>query len=171
MKSNLVSKSETASILSELQREWGAVGVPRVKNLMVHQIEPGAEIIVGGGGGGGNDGGGGGLVILHIGGRYVPFLTQERLLGEFPSVTVDMGAVRFMCNGANVMRPGIRAHTEFQAGQVVCVVEESKGKFLAVGTASVSSTKAESMQRGEVVKNIHHVSDRFWEAGKTIKGV
>ncbi len=168
MKSNLVSKSETASIMDDLQKEWGMDGIPRVKNIMVHQIEPGSEIMVGGEGAEGEDGG---LVILHTGGRYVPFLTQEKMLKRFPSVTVDMGAVKFMCNGANVMRPGIRSHTEFQKGQIVCVVEESQSKFLAVGTARVSSSEIESMPRGEVVKNIHYISDRFWEAGKMIKGV
>ncbi len=157
MKSNLISKSETSSILRRIAGEWG-VDIPKIKNLKVYEVGPGEEIITGGG-----------LAILHAGGRYLPFLTQEGLLRKLPSVTVDMGAVRFMCNGANVMRPGIKAHSEFQEGGVVCVVEESQHKFLAVGTAVVSSEVADAMERGEVVRNIHYISDRFWEIGKTIR--
>ena len=80
-----------------------------------------------------------------------------------------MGAVKFMCNGANVMRPGIKTHTEFDEGQVVCVVEESQHKFLAVGKAMMSSQEMDAVDKGEVVKNIHYISDKFWEVGKTIR--
>ena len=129
-----------------------------MKNLTVYRIDSDGEIITGGG-----------LSAVRAGGEYMPFLTQEELLKGFPAITVDMGAVRFMCNGANAMRPGIKAFSEFQKGQVVCIVEESRHRFLAVGKAMMSSAEAEAAERGEVVRNIHYVSDRFWEAGKTIR--
>ena len=129
-----------------------------MKNLTVYRIDSDGEIITGGG-----------LSAVRAGGEYMPFLTQEELLKGFPAITVDMGAVRFMCNGANAMRPGIKAFSEFQKGQVVCIVEESRHRFLAVGKAMMSSVEAEAAERGEVVRNIHYVSDRFWEAGKTIR--
>ena len=66
------------------------------------------------------------------------------------------------------MRPGIRKYSEFSKDQIVCVIEESKHKFLAVGRALVDSTELENMQKGEVVKNLHYISDKFWETGKTI---
>ena len=81
---------------------------------------------------------------------------------------LDMGAVKFMCKGANVMRPGIKNFTEFENGDIVCVIEESQHKFLAIGKSIVSSSKMESMEKGEVLKNLHFISDKFWEAGKTI---
>ncbi len=127
---------------------------------MVHEVEPGGKIITGGG-----------LVILHVDGQYLPFLTQDELLRRFPQVTVDMGAVRFMCNGANVMRPGIKAHSEFQRDEVVCIVDESQHRFLAVGLSVVSSVELDSMESGKVVRNIHYISDKFWEAGKTIRQI
>ena len=129
-----------------------------MKNLTVYRIDSDGEIITGGG-----------LSAVRAGGEYMPFLTQEELLKGFPAITVDMGAVRFMCNGANAMRPGIKAFSEFQKGQVVCIIEESRHRFLAVGKAMMSSVEAEAAERGEVVRNIHYVSDRFWEAGKTIR--
>ena len=81
---------------------------------------------------------------------------------------VDMGAVKFMCNGANVMRPGIRNYTEFKKNEIVCVIEESKRKFLAVGIAILDSSELDGMSKGEVIKNIHYISDKYWEAGKVI---
>ena len=81
---------------------------------------------------------------------------------------VDMGAVKFMCNGANVMRPGIKKHSDFEKDNMVCIIEESQNKFLAVGKALVSSQDIENMEKGEIIKNIHYISDKYWEIGKTI---
>ena len=82
---------------------------------------------------------------------------------------VDMGAVKFMCNGANVMRPGITKFSEFSKDELVCVVEESQNKFLAIGRSCVPSTEMEKLNKGEIVKNLHYISDKYWESGKLIK--
>ena len=130
---------------------------PKIKNLKVHQITDEAQIITGQG-----------IKILKINDEYVPFLSEISLLEKFPYVMVDMGAVKFMCKGANVMRPGIKNYSEFEKERIVCIVEESKHKFLAVGKALVSSSELEKMEKGEVVENMHYISDKFWEIGKTI---
>ena len=111
---------------------------------------------------------GDGITILKIDDNYLPFLNQTEILEKFASVTVDMGAVKFMCNGANVMRPGIKRYTEFSKDDIVCVIEESQQKFLAVGKAITDSSKLESMPKGEVIKNLHYISDKYWEISKTI---
>ena len=66
------------------------------------------------------------------------------------------------------MRPGIRSFTEFEKDKLVCIVEESQHKFLAVGKSVISSQEVENMDKGEVLKNLHYISDKFWETGKTI---
>ena len=66
------------------------------------------------------------------------------------------------------MRPGIKEFTEFEKDKLVCIVEESQHKFLAVGKSMISSSELENMDKGEVIKNIHYISDKFWETGKTI---
>jgi PUA domain protein len=66
------------------------------------------------------------------------------------------------------MRPGIKKFTEFEKDKIVCIIEESQHKFLAVGKAMVSSLELENMEKGEVVENLHYISDKFWEAGKII---
>jgi PUA domain protein len=96
-------------------------------------------------------------------------LTDAKILEKFPSVTVDMGAVKFMCNGANVMRPGVKIFTEFEKGQLVCIVEESQRKVLAVGRALVSSKELSEMVKGQVVENMHYISDIYWEIKKSLK--
>ncbi len=156
MKSNLISKSETTALLKTVSEKWN-MEFPKIKNLKVHQILDDAQIITGNG-----------LKILKVNEDYLPFLSETKMLERFPSVMVDMGAVKFMCKGANVMRPGIKKYSEFDKDQLVCIVEESQHKFLAVGKAMVSSSELEGMEKGEIIKNIHYVSDKFWETGKTI---
>ena len=156
MKSNLISKSETSALLKIVTERWG-MEFPKIKNVKVHQILDDAQIITGAG-----------IKILKVDDDYLPFLSETEILDKFPSVTVDMGAVKFMCKGANVMRPGIKKFTEFEKDKLVCIVEESQHKFLAVGKAMVSSSELENMEKGEIVKNLHYISDKFWETGKTI---
>ena len=157
MKSNLISKSETATLLKTVSEKWG-MEFPKIKNLKVHEIADGAQIIMGQG-----------IKILKINDEYLPFLSETQMLEKFPHVTVDMGAVKFMCKGANVMRPGIKTHNEFEKEKIVCIVEESQHKFLAVGKSLVASTELEKMEKGEVIKNMHYISDKFWEIGKTME--
>lgn len=156
MKSNLISKSETSALLKEISDQW-RMELPKIKNFKIHQITDDEQMITSEN-----------LKILKKDGDFLPFLSEIETLEKFPNVMVDMGAVKFMCNGANVMRPGIKSYSDFEEGQIVCVIEESQHKFLAVGKALVSSAEMETMQKGEVVKNLHYISDKFWEVGKTI---
>jgi len=156
LKSNLISKSETDDLLKQVSAQW-KIEIPKAKNLKMHRIMDNVQIFTA------ND-----IMILKIEETYLPFLSQTSLLEKFPHVLVDMGAVKFMCNGANVMRPGIRSHSEFDREQVVCVIEESQHKFLAVGKSLVPSSELETMEKGEVIKNMHYISDKYWEIGKII---
>ena len=156
MKSNLISKSETNVLLKKVSEQWKRE-FPKMKNLKVHQISSDAQIITGDG-----------IKILKIEEDYLPFLSETETLKKFPNVMVDMGAVKFMCKGANLMRPGIKKFTEFEKDSLVCIIEESQHKFLAVGKAMVSSSELETMEKGEIIKNMHYISDTFWETGKTI---
>lgn len=156
MKSNLISKSETSVLLKTVSKIWG-IECPKIKNLKVHQISDEAQIITGKG-----------IKILKVNESYLPFLSETEILEKFPNVMVDMGAIKFMCKGANVMRPGIKKFTEFEKDKIVCIIEESQHKFLAVGKAMISSSELENMEKGEVIKNMHYISDKFWEIGKTI---
>ena len=156
MKTNLISKSETSDILKLISKKWKQE-IPKVKNLKSHYVDSDSQILVGDN-----------FKILKLRDEFIPFLSDEALLESFPSVTVDMGAVKFMCNGANVMRPGINNHSEFLKDDIVCVIEESQHKYLAVGKSLVNSSDMKDMQKGEVIKNLHYISDKYWEISKTI---
>ncbi len=110
-----------------------------------------------------------GLEFVQAGGSFIPFLGSGEALALFPGAVVDEGAIRFLVNGADVMRPGIRSFDDWgEAGRVVVVREEKKGRSIAVGVSTVSSAEAKGMSRGSCLKNIHHVGDRYWNLHKAV---
>ncbi len=77
-------------------------------------------------------------------------------------VTVDAGAVSFVSDGADVMRPGIvEATDDVEAGDVVLVREETHGKVLAVGRSRVDADELLG-ESGKVVDSLHHVGDELF---------
>lgn len=101
---------------------------------------------------------------------YFPLLKDESILPSIPSVTVDSGAVKFVCNGANIMRPGItKIEGEFKAKDLIVVKEQKYGKMIAIGSANFSRTEMESATKGPVIANLHYVGDKFWEMLKEIR--
>ncbi|QLD85590.1 RNA-binding protein [Natronomonas halophila] len=78
-------------------------------------------------------------------------------------VTVDSGAISFVSDGANIMRPGIvEATDDIAPGDLVIVVEENHGKALAVGRAEADGNDMVG-DSGKVVENLHHVGDELYE--------
>ena len=140
-----------------MRSQW-KIELPKQKNIKTHDVNEKGVIITGDG-----------ITAVKIGEDILPFLDDIQILEKFPYVTVDMGAVKFVCKGANVMRPGIIKFSDFESGEIVCVVEESQNKFLAVGKTEISSKEAENANKGEVIKNMHYISDDFWESKKEIK--
>jgi len=102
---------------------------------------------------------------LMDGGEPVP--TVRGLLAHRPVkryVTVDMGAVKFVANGADIMAPGIvEADPDVKEGDWVWVRDERNKQPLAVGRALVP---AASMVRGKgkAVKSLHYLGDKLWAA-------
>jgi PUA domain protein len=98
-----------------------------------------------------------------------PLLKDQLLLKDRPVVTVDNGAVKFVCNGANVMRPGIvKIDGTFAAQEIVLVKEEKYGKPIAVGRSMVTSQDMVSATKGAVITNLHYVGDKFWDMLKEL---
>ncbi|MGI0015518.1 MAG: PUA domain-containing protein [Nitrososphaera sp.] len=155
----MLSKSETSDLLDRISAAWPQHAAPKVKSIKVYEIEDGSRLLVA------DDA----VVALQIADRIVPFIGgNSELLDRFPSVTVDMGAVRFVCNGAKVMRPGITNIGSFRKGDIVTVRDQQHGKYLAVGIALDDSESAQTMTKGYVIDNIHYISDKAWEASKQI---
>ena len=85
------------------------------------------------------------------------FRPQERF------VIVDMGAVRFVTSGADVMAPGIvDADKNIKEKQQVWVCDEKHKKPLAVGFALMSGEQMIKEEKGKAVKVVHYVGDMLW---------
>lgn len=109
------------------------------------------------------------LTFVQQADQFIPFLGSPSALALLPSATVDEGAIKFMLNGADVMRPGIRSLEPWgAAGKTVVVKEEKKGRAIAIGRSVVSSEEAQSMSKGVCLKNVHHVGDRYWDLYKQV---
>ena len=81
---------------------------------------------------------------------YFPLLKDAWILPSRPSITVDSGAVKFVVNGANIMRPGItKIEGDFASGDIVVVKEEKYGKAIAVGVDNQSQSKKWKRRRRE----------------------
>lgn len=113
------------------------------------------------------------LLSNHILGFYEgdrPFLTPRGLL-SYPAtkrfVTVDMGAVRFVTNGADVMGPGITgADPAIRPDALVWVREERHGKPLGCGVALAEGAALAAKPKGKQVRNLTWVGDRVWTYGE-----
>jgi PUA domain protein len=103
-------------------------------------------------------------LVLYVDGD--PFVTVQGANALDPErgvVTVDAGAVSFVSDGADVMRPGIvDADEAIAAGDLVVINEETHGKYLAVGRARVDGDDMLG-DEGKVVDTVHHVGDDLFE--------
>ena len=98
-----------------------------------------------------------------------PTLVSKELFEMFPRIVVDMGAVPFVCKGANIMAPGIRRFEgSFAKGDIVFVVDEKHGKPIALGEATYDVEEAKIIKQGMVIENIHYVGDSVWELIKDL---
>jgi PUA domain protein len=157
LKNFLLSKSETAQLINQVASVWPQGIFPKVKSVKVYEIEQDKRLLFAGE-----------MVAVQVGNIIVPFLGKAEELHRFPSVTIDMGAIKFVCKGAKVMRPGIMLFDSFKKGDIVVVKDEKHGKAVAVGLALEDSEAAKEMPKGSVIDNLHYVSDKIWKAYKYI---
>lgn len=99
-----------------------------------------------------------------------PFLTVRGLQKYKPPrrfVTVDMGAVRFVTNGADVMGPGItEADESISEGDFVWIRDERNKVPLAVGIAMRDTEGLKAKEKGKAIMMLHYVGDKLWKAGE-----
>jgi PUA domain protein len=102
--------------------------------------------------------------VIRIEGRLYPTLVSNELLRGLPKVVVDMGAIPHICNGADIMAPGVRRiEGNFPIGAAVVIIEDRYGKSLAVGETTQGSDELRKMRQGKVVLNRHYVGDDIWK--------
>jgi PUA domain protein len=109
------------------------------------------------------------IIFFEHEGRMFPALRAllDGLI-DVPKITVDMGAVRFVVNGADIMRPGItEIDDRVKEDGIVVVVDENHGKPLAVGVSKMAADDLRAASGGKVIKSIHHINDDLWVFGKS----
>ncbi|MFX1392320.1 MAG: DUF1947 domain-containing protein [Promethearchaeota archaeon] len=102
---------------------------------------------------------------------FIPVLTilfDNRI--NLKTIVVDKGAIRFVTNGADVMRPGItKIDPSIKKGNIVKIVDETHNRALAVGKAMFNAKEMEAKSSGKVIKNLHTIQDSVWKFEKSFK--
>jgi PUA domain protein len=156
LKVYVLSKSDSSYLVQIIQKKWPNDMLPKIKNFKVYEIEEDKRILEY------ED-----FMAVQVNKNTIlPFLGRKKIIERFPSVNVDMGAVRFVCSGAKIMRPGITKFEIFHKGDIVGVKDQIHEKTLAVGIALEDSETASNNSKGYVIDNLHYISDKFWEARK-----
>jgi PUA domain protein len=104
-------------------------------------------------------------------GKLIPllsFLIKQPF--PFKCIKVDQGAVKFVSNGADVMRPGITFIDDtIKAGDIITVQDPSHGRVLEIGEAMYNAAEMQAMDKGKVVRAVHTLNDPIWAFAKNYK--
>jgi len=100
---------------------------------------------------------------VKINNGLIPLLNNEKIIKLLNKITVDMGAIPYICNGADVMAPGVvNVSGEFNHGSLVVIVDEKHGKAIALGETILSSKDIRNAEKGKVVNILHYIGDEIW---------
>lgn len=146
-------KDELKQLVREVKERFGeAIAEDVDKGVEIIQPETGIELIFSGDK----------AIFFRKNGEIFPTLNSVDMI-KLRRVVVDMGAVPYVANGADVMGPGVvSADPEIKEGDLVTVVDERHGKPIAVGS-SLLAGDGMKVPKGKVVKNLHHVGDKIWK--------
>jgi len=98
-----------------------------------------------------------------------PTLGSDKLLSAMPKVVINMGAVPHVCNGADIMAPGIvRFEGTFKREDIVVVSDERHQKPIAIAIALYDVEEARKLRHGKILKNVHYVGDKLWRTMKQL---
>jgi len=96
--------------------------------------------------------------------KLIPTLKYLQKNNILKTCTIDMGAVKFIINGADLMRPGIKEIDQtIKKDDIISIIDINNKKPIAIGIALFDSSEIQSMTSGKVIKNIHYVGDELWK--------
>jgi PUA domain protein len=103
-------------------------------------------------------------VIFKIEGRFFPTVKGALKINiEHMYVTVDKGAVPYIINGADIMRPGVVDFDKnIRKGDLVVINEENYRKPLAIGKSLWDAEEFSLKDKGKCVENLHYIGDSIW---------
>ena len=104
------------------------------------------------------------VCFFYHDGKIVPTLKLLLKQSILKQTVVDMGAVKFVSSGADVMRPGIvELDHAIKKDELVVVVDQTHKKPLCVAKALFSGEEIFTMKQGKVLKALHWVGDGIWQ--------
>ena len=81
-----------------------------------------------------------------------------------------MGAIRYVSNGADVMRPGItKIDPAIKRDEIIEIVDEKHDRAIAVGKALYNAEEMELLEKGKAALNLHCIQDGVWKFEKSFK--
>ena len=103
-------------------------------------------------------------LVMNIDDNYFPTLKGALKLEITERyAVVDMGAIKFVAKGADIMSPGItEADPEVKEGDLVIIIEETHRKPLATGRALIYGPEMVENNEGKAIKTIHFIGDKIW---------
>lgn len=151
-----LSKKDISKILNQMDEDLNIRFEKKFKDVKIVEIDEHNSVILSEE-----------FQLAKSDGMIFPFLRDEVLMGMLPNIVIDKGAIKFIINGADIMRPGlVRIDDEFDKGEIVSITEETYGKFIAVGKAKLSSSDILSSNKGIIIQNLHNVGDKLWNGIK-----
>lgn len=100
-------------------------------------------------------------ILVKDEGEYIPLIFSTDKL-DLKKVMVDMGAVKPVTDGADVMAPGVlEVEENVDEGEIVAVQDEENQKTIAIGKTLEKGTNIIG-DEGKVIKNLHYAGDDFW---------
>ena len=155
-KRKILSKKEKKLFYENLAKEFGEIISSHIElSTMLEEVitDEGTLIVRSGK-----------IWFFYSDSRIIPsiyFLRESNF--ELPEIVVDIGAIRFITNGADVMSPGVVLfNKEISKGTLVVIREEKANSIIGVGFSLINSEDFDKSQKGKVVKLIHHLKDRIW---------
>ncbi len=92
-----------------------------------------------------------------------PTLASHEFLSTMPKAIVNMGTVPHVCNGADVMAPGVvRFEGKFNREDLVIVCDERHQRPITITTALYTTKEAKKLKHGKILKNVHYIGDKIW---------
>lgn len=104
------------------------------------------------------------IIIEHNHSYYLTVYGALKYKPPKYKVMVDQGAMSFVMNGADIMKPGIvEADNNIKQDDFVYITVEGKDTPIAVGITLVDAQEMKQ-GKGKAIKNLHHLKDKVWNS-------
>jgi len=158
MKARTLSKSDIKGLNSELNELYGVTPLNKKDNVqLIESTQSDTELF---------------MNYLKVNGEVAYFYKDKKIIPTLKTllknnflkkITVDMGAVKFLCGGADPMRPGITDIEDgINSGDIISIIDVNNKKSIVVARAHFSTEDMKTQTSGKSASNIHYVGDNIW---------